>query len=442
MPTPVPARALSRSAHARAAAATRHGRTLSDVKGKVLRGLGRGRPPVVLLGGLNITRALGLAGIPVIVASARDDEPAFASRYCRARLRLPPAAEGAAQLQALLAAGERLAGEAGRRIPLFFGSDDALRLVHEQREELCRHYELLLNGPEVAAAMLQKDLFQPLAAERGLPIPRALDWEALEGFERPVLVKPRAKFDWKTSPVHVKLFGNRGKARIFADGTALLAEADARQLRAELLVQEYVSGDDRHIWSFHGFADEEHRLLDWFVGRKIRTYPALTGESTYLELARDAELCELGARLAAALELKGVFKMDFKRDACTGRCYLLEVNARYNLWHYLGAANGVNLPRIAYDYLLHGERPAAPGRYGTRVRWIWLRGDWQAYREAAARGELTLRAWLGSISAAPRVCQLFAWTDPLPLADRIYRWIAARLPRLNGRLRRWLSTAF
>lgn len=411
------------------------------MQGKHVRAAGRARAPVVLLGGLNITRALGLAGIPVIVASPRADEPAFASRYCSARLRLAPLAQRAALLEALLATGERLAAEAGRRVPLFFGSDDALQLVHEQREALGRHYALLLNDREVAAAMLQKDLFQPLAAERGVPIPRELDWEALEGFERPVLVKPRAKFDWKASPVHVKLFGSRGKARIFADGAALLAEPDARQLRDEILVQEYVSGDDRQIWSFHGFADEEHRLLDWFIGRKIRTYPALTGESTYLELARDEELAALGPRLAAALTLKGVFKVDLKRDALTGRYHVLEVNARYNLWHYLGAVNGVNLPRVAYDYLLHGERPAAPGRYGTRVRWIWLRGDWQAYREAAARGELSLRAWLASIARAPKVYQLFAWTDPLPLANRFCRWIMARLPRLHVRLWRWLSTA-
>ena len=43
------------------------------------------RPPAMLLGGINLVRALGMAGIPVIVASAESFTPAMASRYCVGR---------------------------------------------------------------------------------------------------------------------------------------------------------------------------------------------------------------------------------------------------------------------------------------------------------------------------------------------------------------------
>ena len=36
--------------------------------------------PVVLLGGLDVVRALGLAGIPVIIASSERRTPSMASR--------------------------------------------------------------------------------------------------------------------------------------------------------------------------------------------------------------------------------------------------------------------------------------------------------------------------------------------------------------------------
>lgn len=411
------------------------------MKGFHARRFERTRPPVVLLGGLSVTRALGHAGIPVVVASASAHEPAFASRFCSARLRLPPPGERLAALDALLESGARLAAAAGTRVPLFYSNDDWQRFVHEYRTELGQHYALLLNDVEVADALIRKDLFQPLAAARGLPIPRELAWDRLEGFEHPVLVKPRSKLGWMASPVHLRLFGRHGKARIFPNGRALLAEAQALQLRDEILVQEYLSGDDRQIWSFHGFADEAHRLLDWFIGRKIRTFPALTGESTFLELAHDQELAQLGGHVAAALALKGVFKVDLKRDGRTGRFRVLEVNARYNLWHYLGAANGVNLPRTAYDYLLHGRRPSTPGRYRTVYRWIYLRGDWHAYREASARGELGFAGWVRSLVRTPLVCHLFGWSDPLPFFYRFYHGLGARLPRLPRMLRRWRSTA-
>jgi D-aspartate ligase len=399
------------------------------------------RPPAMLLGGLNIARALGLAGIPVIVASSYPDETAFASRYCSGRLRLPALHDRAAVAELLLHAGERLSSALGGRVPLFYGNDDWQRLVQDYRSDLARYYALLLNDADVADAVIEKDRFQPLAASRGLPIPRALAWEELETLERPVLIKPRDKFAWESSAVHCALFGRGAKARIFRDGRALLSDPAVRPLREALLVQEYIDGGDAELWSFHGFADESGALLDWFIGRKIRTYPALTGMSTCLELARNEEVAELGRHIVARLPLKGVFKIDLKRDRVTGRLCLLEVNARYNLWHYLGAANGVNLPRTAYEYLRYGRRPASAARYRTTYRWVYLRYDWHAYRQLAARGELGLAGWLASLLAAPLVCQLFAWSDPRPFFFTLGCRLKSRLPRVKALLRRWLATA-
>ncbi|MFL6566959.1 MAG: hypothetical protein ACJ8G5_18630 [Burkholderiales bacterium] len=397
--------------------------------------------PAMLLGGLNVTRALGLGGVPVIVASVEADNPAFASRYCVERLLLPPLDDRGAVLDALLRAGKRLAASVGARVPLFYSNDDWQGLVQDYRAELAPHYALLLNEPEIADAVIEKDRFQALAAARGLPVPRTLSWQGLEDFDKPVLVKPRSKFNWDASAVHAQLFAQSGKAAVFPTGRALAADPTARLLREQLLVQEYIAGDDRNIWSFHGFCDETGRLLDWFVGRKIRTYPALTGTSTFLELAHDDAVTALGGRIASQLGLKGVFKIDLKRDALSGDTRLLEINARYNLWHYLGAANGVNLTRTAYDYLLHGARPSAPGRYGSARRWVYLRYDWRAYRQLAARGELGLWGWLGSLAGAPLVCQLFAWSDPLPFFSVLRGLFKSKLPRLTAVLRRWLSTA-
>jgi predicted ATP-grasp superfamily ATP-dependent carboligase len=405
------------------------------------RRFGAARPPVMLLGGLNIARALGLAGIPVIIASSDPEETAFASRYCSGRLLLPAQPDRAAVAELLLRVGERLSSGLGRRLPLFYGNDDWQRLVQDYRSDLARYYALLLNDAEVGSAVIEKDRFQPLAESCGLPIPRALAWEELEAFERPVLVKPRDKFAWELSAVHSELFAQGGKARVFLHGADLLSHAAARNLRDALLVQEYVGGDDAELWSFHGFADEAGTLLDWFVGRKIRTYPSLTGMSTYLELAHDEEVAALGRRTVSRLPLKGVFKIDLKRDGATGGVRLLEVNARYNLWHYLGAANGVNLPRTAYEYLLDGRRPAAAGRYSTTRRWVYLRYDWRAYRELAAHGKLSFAGWLASLLAGPLVCQLFAWSDPRPFLYAFYCRVRRQLPRLTAVLQRWLCTA-
>ncbi|HET7670824.1 MAG TPA: ATP-grasp domain-containing protein [Burkholderiales bacterium] len=390
------------------------------------------RPPVMLLGGINLVRALGLARIPAIIASPEAYTPAMASRYCSGRCLLPPLAQREAVVERLMRAGELLSDAVGSRIPLFYGDDDYLGLIQDHVAELGKHYALLLNPVSLSRALHSKELFQALAESRGLPVPARLDFPVLDKFHGPVLVKPKMKTDWEGSAVYHQLFAHAGKARIFANGLEASQNELVRRMAGELQFQEYVPGDDRSLWSFHGFADEKSELVEWFVGRKIRTHPALTGDSTYLELAHDDELAALGRDLVRRIGLRGVFKMDFKRHADTGRFYLLEINARFNLWHYLGAANGVNLPQVAYEYLTRRvKRPHVPA--STTYRWLSLKLDLRAYR----REKLNTLEWLGSLLAAPKVYDLWSWSDPLPALADLRQYV----PRARKKMMRWLSTA-
>lgn len=393
----------------------------------------------LLLGGLNLVRALGLARIPVIVASAERDNPAFASRFCTSALVLPPAEHRADVLAALMAAGERAYAQAGQRAPLFYGDDDMLALIQDAREPLERWFLFVLNEPAIAQALIDKARFQALAQACRLPVPRSLDWHELARHDGPVIVKPRSKAGWENASLRRELIAGGAKALLFASGRAAALHRLVARYAAELAFQEYIDGEDRELWSFHGFAARDGALLASFTGRKLRTYPALVGESSFLELAPDAELERTGREIAERLELKGVFKMDLKRDRA-GRFHLLEINARYNLWHYLAAKNGVNLPAIAYRYLAHGERPQR-ARASSVYRWVCPRLDWRAYREAAARGDITLARYLATLLLRPKVYDLFSWTDPRPFVQLCLRKARA-VPRVTRRLlTRWLFTA-
>lgn len=405
-----------------------------------VRGWRPDRPPVVLLGGLNVIRALGLADIPVIVATTEADSPVFASRYCSAGLLLPPLEPSDAAAEKLVRLGERLSAALGCSVPLFFGNDDYLNLILQNRGRLAQHFRFILNDADVSAALLDKERFDEFTRARGLPSPRVLRWEDLPAAPGPVLVKPRVKIAWEKTQIYLRLFGGAGKARIFPHARELLANPLAHALRSELLFQEYVPGDDRNLWSFHGYADENAEVLAWFTGRKLRTYPALTGESSFLELAHHDELAALGHRIVARAPLKGPFKIDFKYNPGSSTWHLLEVNARFTLWHYLGARNGVNIARIAYEHLLTGKRGPVPARFGTAYRWLNLRLDYRAYRDLAARGELGFWRWLASLAGSRKLYAVFAWTDPAPMLIGLLRR-ARRLPRFTARLTRWLFTA-
>jgi predicted ATP-grasp superfamily ATP-dependent carboligase len=387
------------------------------------------RPPALLLGGLNLVRALGLAGIPVVLAATRADSLAFASRFCSQGVLLPPLEPLEAAVDRIVRLGERLSRAVGASVPLFYGDDDYLNLVLRNRGRLAQHFRFIVNDREVAMALIDKERFAAFGRARGLPLPRQLDWDEAAACDAPVLVKPKVKLGYEQTAVYLRLCGREAKARIYPSGRALLADPLAHELRDALVLQEYVPGSDRDIWTFHGYADEGSRVIAWFIGRKIRTHPEHTGKSSYLELARHEALAALGHRIVAQATLKGAFKMDFKRDPASGRFYLLEINARFNLWHYLGAANGISLPRAAYDYLVEGRRPAPPP-FRTAVRWLSFRRDWRAYRRRPARGELGFWRWAASLAFSRSVHEVFAWRDPLPY-----------LVHCNRRLRRWLSTA-
>jgi D-aspartate ligase len=404
--------------------------------------------PALLLGGVNLVRALGLAGIPVIVASPDEHEPAFASRYCRGRCVLPPLSRMDAAVDAIVMIGEHLAMLHGRRIPLFYGSDDFLKLIYAHRERLERHFLALLNTPRVAEALLTKDGFQAFAHGAGLPVPAALSWDGsgaatVASFPGPVIVKPSNKEGWSDSQLRKRAFG-RAKALVFPTGAEAAADPVLALFRGQLTCQQYVSGDDCANWSFHAFADGKGHVIQGFTGRKIRTFPPDNGESAYIELADSEDLRTLGTRLAACIPLRGIFKMDFKKDSRTGRWYLLEVNARFNLWQYLGAANGVNLMRTAYDFLLEAQHPhSEPARHDTR--WLSLELDARAFRALHAEGRLGAIRWIASILDARKVYNLFAWNDPGPWLSFWFHRMLRMTTRAPGKLltyfRQWLSTA-
>jgi predicted ATP-grasp superfamily ATP-dependent carboligase len=399
--------------------------------------LRRDRPPVMLWGGLSLLRALRLASVPVVLATADPADPAVRSRHVAGICRLPPSGPDArALVAALLEGGRRLHEALGRRVPLFYGNDEQLSLVYDHRDELARHYLLALNEPALGLALLEKDRFETLARVHHLPVPRS--WPMGEEGERALseasgakVVKPRRKTHFEESALRRSVFDGHGKALVFRDGRELLARLP-RAHAGEISVQDYVPGPDDRLVSFHGYADDRGRVVAWFVGRKIRSFPAHTGESSFLELVRDDALVRVGLEVAARLGLKGIFKMDFKQDERDGTYYLLEINARFSLWSYLGAANGVNLPKVAYDHLVHGRTPEGVA-YGTRYKWLKLALDWKAFREQRASGQITTGRWLRSVAFSPAVYHCFAWTDPGPL-------LAVWGRRASRLLRRWHVT--
>jgi predicted ATP-grasp superfamily ATP-dependent carboligase len=395
----------------------------------------------VVMGDVDMVRALGLAGIP----SAYYGPPESSARFSRHVQVVLPWIDEWHEQDKLVAALLRFAQAQDEPPVLYPQTDGAVLLASRRRDELGRAFRFVLADAELIEQLIDKHRFQALAERRGLPVPPAQRLRPRPGPSPPVLdcpfpviVKPvRRGGDWTAA-------GELGKALcVRGDDDWAVVWPRLAGLHSDLLVQQLVSGPESAIDSYHAYIDESGATAGEFTGRKIRTFPPRYGYSTAVKVIDLPDVAELGREVLATLDLRGVAKVDFKRDD-RGRLHLLEVNPRFSLWLHPGAVAGVNLPALVHADLSGAPRPR--GRRPTR-QVIWCT-PLQDLRAAYLAGIQPL-AWL----RWARGCQAMAGLsrdDPLPFVRGAVwgavrrrltrRWLLARrrattgLPR-RGRLR-------
>jgi D-aspartate ligase len=383
----------------------------------------------VVMGDVDMVRALGLAGI----ASAYFGPPDLSARFSRhVRVVLPWIDEWRHQEQSV-AALLRFARSQGEPPVLYPQTDAALVLASRHREELSRAFRFVLADAELIEELVDKHRFQALAARHGLPVPRAQVLRprpgpsppALNG-PYPMIVKPvRRGGGWSET-------GELGKALcVHGDDEWAAVWPRLASLRSDLLVQQLVPGPESAIDSYHAYIDQRGTIVAEFTGRKIRTFPPRYGYSTAVEVIDLPDVTELGRGVLATLDVRGVAKVDFKRDD-RGRLHLLEVNPRFNLWHHPGAVAGVNLPALVHSDLTGSPRP--PGRRPTRdVTWCAPLPDLKA---AYVTGMPPL-AWLRWAKGCQAMSGL-ALNDPMPFLRGTF-WGAVRRRLTRQALARGLA---
>jgi predicted ATP-grasp superfamily ATP-dependent carboligase len=107
---------------------------------------------------------------------------------------------------------------------------------------------------------------------------------------------------------------------------------------------------------------------------------------------------------------------------------LLEVNARFNLWHLPGAVAGVNLPALVYADLVGLPRPPVR-RVRAGVRWTVAWHDLGAARAS----RLSLARW-AAWQLRCNTRHVLSLDDPMPfLRGLAWPRIERRLPGLLQR---------
>jgi D-aspartate ligase len=364
-----------------------------------------------VVGDLSLVRALGRDGIPVAVATSEPGSAVRRSRYCRAVVRTPSWVDDPGPALAALVAWAK----AQREPPVvFYQGDHDLLALSRGRSRLAPHLRCVLPPAGLVEDLADKQRFAALAERERLPVPFTLSVRRgssaaaeLARWDRfPCVLKPCMR-----SPGFAQLAQSRKALRIRSRSEldALRALLESRD--TDFIVQEAIDGSEAQIESYHAYLRPGGQIVGEFTGRKLRTWPALYGYSTYVEITDAPDVRALARSVLEKIGFSGVVKLDFKRDPLSRRLYLLEMNPRFSLWLHPGAVAGVPIPALVYrDCLEPGSaRPAGPARAG--VRWVNARDDWRAYEGSPAR-------WLAEILAA-EVNESFLLRDPLPAVEDV-----------------------
>jgi len=388
--------------------------------------------PALVLGDINLIRPLGMVGVPVTLATPDPETSGARSRYCRRVLPFPNPEDLDGTVEALMA----VPWPEGAQPALFYQRDHGLRVLSRSREILGQRYRFLLPPVELVEDLLDKARFLTLALRLGLQIPRTEIVAPNAGAERlvaewdifPCVIKPAVHSErWMSIPLPGSAMWAQKAIRVERREDLLRLWPVLKGHGSELIFQECIDGGEDRIVSFHAYVRPGGECVAWFTGRKIRTFPRSMGTSTYVEVTADPRVRDAGFEIVERLNFHGVLKIDFKEDPRDGRLHLLEINPRFNLWHYPAAAAGVNLPALVYQDLYSLEwslsTQVRPG-----MRWLWLDGDFRAFREARRAGEISVGAWLRSLCARS-VYEPFAWNDPMPLAAALWKRVRPKIPR-------------
>ena len=377
-------------------------------------------PLACVIGDIDLVRPLGLAGIRSAVV-AKPGDPIRYSRFTEHVIDwLDPWKEADALVDRLL----QFAETQPEPPVLFYEEDRDLLLVSRHRERLAQGFRFVVPDATLVEDLVDKARFQALAEREGLPVPATQRLRPGSGSKLadvdlrfPIVVKPVTRRTDAWVPI-----AKSNKALRVEDRAALaalwekLAAADL-----EVLAQELIPGPETRIESYHVYAAEDGRILGEFTGRKVRTYPAEFGYSTALTVTDEQDVTKLGRSLVERLGFRGVAKFDFKR-AEDDQLYLLEVNARFNLWHHLGAVAGVNLPAVVFQELT-GRQPQPALQAHAGMKWCYPWYDALAAREWGV-SPTTWIPWMLRCEAKSAV----ALDDPMPfLRGVLWRKLARGL---------------
>ena len=361
--------------------------------------------PIILgTAGLGLIRSLGEQGIKSLVV---DDGPVTYrdhSKYCR-RLFVPEFSvdpdEVIRCLESLGATASELSGQPPVLFPV---SDHALEFITAHFEKL-RKLATLGCGPlEAVKITLNKVKFYTWLALNGFPGPKtepALLPGRVSGENRktevgfPCILKPEYTY---------RLEGVSGKKVYVASDQNELKRLykDMEKSNMDFVVQEIIPGPIEEQFALAGYSSDGGEIECYVMTNKLRQ--SEYGAGSFVKSAYVPEILETGRRMLKRLAYRGIFEIEFKRDARDGAFKIIEFNPRCWSQIMLATRANVNVAHRAYLDLSNGSGKRVAFKASRKSKfWINFERDLGHVKRKIASGDFSLLGVLKVLVTLPCV---------------------------------------
>ena len=384
--------------------------------------------------GLSIIRCLGSKGIyTVAVDYSRDDTYGSKSKYLKEQIIAPHYKQNPeGLLEFLISFGEKELLK-----PLLYPSADAyVEFMDTYLDELKKYYLIPMTEKGIWTSVMDKVNLSKKAIENGVLVPETIVETDIDFYSQleskirfPCIVKPT------NSPAFSAVF--RKKMFICNDVKELKESLDlARNENLDVFIQRIISGHDDHMYTFDAYMNKESEVTHWCTCRKMRQYPINYGASVYTEQKYVQELYDLSAPFFKALNYKGFGEIEFKKDAITGKYYLIEINTRTTNLNNLLCKTGINFPYVQYMELTGNPLDSIEMKKDTRYVFRYLLEDLLAIRDYINAKQLSYFQVFRSLFRK-KVPAIWNLKDPMPglvYSSKIIKKVVGRLIRKTRKI--------
>ncbi len=369
-----------------------------------------GLPGVIVIEGhvqgLANTRALGKAGIPVIVVSEHNCLARY-SKYCKKFFKCPGYLSSEfIDFLINLAVSEGIQGWV-----LLPSNDHAVFNISGNIEKLKGHFKIISPEPQILESVYNKESLIKICQSIDIPVP--LSWFPEEPeemniseFEFPLLIKG------KNGLTFYKSFGKKAFLIESLDNIVKVVETiKAGTAFSNVYFQNLLPVEKNKPVSFTAFSIKGE-IKSYWMGVKVREHPLQFGTATYSRAVNNQELIPLAEKLVRELSFTGVCEIEFLLDSRDNKYKLIEVNARTWLWVDMAIKSGINYPLMVYNYLnnIAMEYPK-PNNEG--LEWIHYLTDIPFSLAGIAKGHYSFSEIIKSYLRLPKPA-VFDSSDILP----------------------------